>query len=289
MILRTDPAATGLPGSFGHLLRRSSLTHANPGTAVLMQRKTRLAGLRTSALEAAVLVLVCSFAGCATLPPGSVRDPCDHAERFNRAMFEFNTTLDHAVLRPVARGYVRTIPAMVRTGISNFLSNVGYTRTIGNDIFQGRPRDFGRDVARLVLNTTVGLGGLLDPATRVGLVSHDRDFGQTLGKWGVRSGSYLVLPFLGPSDIRDAIGTVPDRFMTVDGYINDAPVSVGLFAIRTLDKRAAALPSDAAIESAYDRYAFVRSAWFQLRDYKVHEGQENYIPELPPLDPDTGK
>lgn len=263
--------------------------NANLGTAVPMQRKTPLAGLRTGAVAAAVLVFACSFAGCATLPPGSVRDPRDHVERFNRAMFKFNTTLDHAVLRPVARGYVRVIPEMVRTGISNFLSNLGYTRTIGNDVFQARARDLGRDVARLVLNTTVGLGGLLDPATRVGLVSHDRDFGQTLGKWGLHTGSYLVLPFLGPSDVRDAIGTVPDRFMTVDGYIHDTSVNVGLFSVRTLDKRAAALPSDAVVESAYDPYAFVRSAWFQLRDYKVHEGQKDYIPELPPLDPDTGK
>lgn len=263
--------------------------HANLGTAISMQRNKLPAGVRNGALMAAVLALLCGFTGCASLPPGSARDPRDHVERFNRAMFEFNTALDHAVLRPVARGYVRTVPAMVRTGISNFLSNLGYTRTIGNDIFQARARDFGRDVARLALNTTVGLGGLLDPATRVGLDRHERDFGQTLGKWGVHTGSYLVLPFLGPSDVRDAVGTVPDRFMTVDGYIHDASMSVGLFSVRTLDKRAQALPSDAAVESAYDPYAFVRSAWFQLRDYKVHEGQKNYIPELPPLDLDTGK
>jgi phospholipid-binding lipoprotein MlaA len=204
-------------------------------------------------------------------------------------MFKFNTTLDHAVLRPVARGYVRTVPAMVRTGISNFLSNLGYTRTIGNDIFQARGRDFVRDVARLAVNTTVGVGGLLDPATRLGLDSHDRDFGQTLGKWGVHTGSYLVLPLLGPSDARDAFGRLPDTFMTVDGYIRDPPVNVGLYSLRTLDERAKALPSDAAVESAYDPYAFVRSAWFQLRDYKVHGEDRNYVPELPPLDPDTGK
>lgn len=240
-------------------------------------------------LVGAMLALLCSFAGCASLPSGSVRDPRDHVERFNRAMFKFNTTLDHAVLRPVARGYVRAIPATVRTGVSNFLGNLAYTKTIGNDIFQARPRDFARDVARLVVNTTLGIGGLLDPASRLGLDKDDRDFGQTLGKWGLHTGSYLVLPFLGPSDVRDAIGTVPDRFMTVDGYIHDASLSVGLFSVRTLDQRAQALPSDATVESAYDPYAFVRSAWFQLRDYKVHEGQKNYIPELPPLDPGTGK
>ncbi|HEX5460517.1 MAG TPA: VacJ family lipoprotein [Steroidobacteraceae bacterium] len=254
-----------------------------------MQLKRPPTALRHGVLVAAMLVLFAGIAGCASLPRGSVRDPRDHVERFNRTMFKLNTTLDHAVLRPVARGYVRAVPAVLRTGIANFLSNLGYTKTIGNDVLQARPRDFARDVARLAVNTTLGLGGLLDPATRLGLASHDRDFGQTLGKWGIRTGSYLVLPFLGPSDVRDAIGTVPDRFMTVDGYLHDAPSSVGLFSLRTLDKRAAALPSDATVESAYDPYAFVRSAWFQLRDYKVHEGRKNYLPELPPLDPGTGK
>jgi len=254
-----------------------------------MQHKRLPTALCHGALVAVMLVLVCSFAGCASLPPGSVRDRRDHVERFNRAMFKFNTTLDHAVLRPVARGYVRVVPATVRTGVSNFLGNLSYTKTIGNDIFQARARDFARDVARLVINTTLGVGGLLDPARRLGLASHDRDFGQTLGEWGVHTGSYLVLPFLGPSDVRDAVGTVPDRFMTVDGYIHDTRWSLGLFSLRTLDTRAQALPSDAAVESAYDPYAFVRSAWFQLRDYKVHEGQKNYIPELPPLDPGPDK
>ncbi len=242
------------------------------------------------AIAAGLLALLYGVTGCATLPPGSVRDSRDHAERFNRAMFKFNTTLDHAVMRPVARGYVRAIPAMVRTGISNFLSNLAYTSTIGNDLFQAHPRDFARDVARLVVNTTVGVGGLLDPATGLGLIKHDRDFGQTLGKWGMPTGSYLVLPLLGPSDVRDAVGTVPDRFMTVEGYIrHDAHLSVGLFSLRALDTRAQALPSDATVSSAYDPYGFVRSAWFQLRDYKVHEGDKNYLPELPPLDPGTGK
>jgi phospholipid-binding lipoprotein MlaA len=233
-----------------------------------------------------MLGLLYGITGCATLPPGSVRDPRDHAERFNRAMFKFNTALDHAVMRPVARSYVRAVPAAVRSGISNFLSNLAYTSTIGNDLFQARPRDFARDVARLVVNTAVGVGGLLDPATSLGLVKHDRDFGQTLGKWGVPTGSYLVLPLLGPSDVRDAAGTVPDRFMTVEGYIrHDAPLSAGLFSLRALDTRANALPSDATVDSAYDPYGFVRSAWFQLRDYKVHEGEKNYLPDLPPLDP----
>jgi phospholipid-binding lipoprotein MlaA len=252
-------------------------------------RLCRRSASRRLALVGATLALVCSFSGCASLPPGSVRDPRDHFERFNRAMFEFNTALDHAVMRPVARAYVRTVPSPMRTGVSNFLSNIHYTDTIGNDIFQGRFRDFARDVARLVVNTTLGIGGLLDPASRLGLVEQERDFGQTLGKWGLHTGSYLVLPLLGPSDIRDAIGRVPDRFMTVDGVVNNTALSSSLFGVGAVDTRANALPSDNVINTAFDPYAFVRSAWFQLRDYKVHEGEKNYIPNLPPLDPESNE
>jgi len=243
--------------------------------------------LRRFVVVAATLVLICSASGCATLPPGSVRDPRDHFERFNRAMFEFNTALDHAVMRPVARAYVERVPGPIRTGVSNFLTNLHYTTTIGNDILQARFRDFAGDVARLVVNTTLGIGGLLDPASALRLARHDRDFGQTLGEWGVHTGSYLVLPLLGPSDVRDAIARVPDRYMTVDGIVNDTTLSLSLFGVGAVDERANALPADNAINSAFDPYAFVRSAWFQLRDYKVHEGEKNYIPNLPPLDPDS--
>lgn len=203
-------------------------------------------------------------------------------------MWKFNTALDHTVMRPVARGYVKAVPPPVRTGISNVLSNLSYTSTVGNDILQGRFRDFARDVARFVVNTTIGIGGLFDPASTLGLVRHQRDFGQTLGRWGVPAGSYLVLPLLGPSDVRDAFGTLPDRFMTVDGNLDDTTLNVSLFSARAVDSRAEALPSDSTIDSAYDSYAFVRSAWFQLRAYRVHEGQRNYVPSLPPLNAGGG-
>lgn len=228
--------------------------------------------------------MIATSSGCASLPPGSVRDPRDHFERFNRAMWKFDTDLDRAVMRPVARGYVTTVPAPLRTGVSNFLGNLAYTSTIGNDLLQGNLRDFGRDLARLIVNTSIGIGGLFDPASTLGLVKHERDFGQTLGIWGVPTGSYLVLPLLGPTDFRDAIGTVLDRFMTVDGYITNTTLNVSLFSARAVNERAEALPEDSTIDSAYDPYAFVRSAWFQLRAYKVHEGQKDYLPSLPPLD-----
>jgi phospholipid-binding lipoprotein MlaA len=228
------------------------------------------ASRRSLATAGAILALACSLVGCASLPEGSKRDPRDHVERFNRSIYKFNTALDHAILRPVARGYVKVTPHPVRTGVSNFFNNLGYTKTIGNDIFQGHFRDFGSDIARLVVNTTVGIGGVFDPATRFGLEKHDRDFGQTLGKWGLPTGSYLVLPLLGPSDVRDGLGLIPDRFMSIEGQISDPVIQAGLTVGDKVNGRANLLPFDKVIDTAYDPYALVRNVWFQRRYHKVH-------------------
>src|SRR5882724_4749664 len=246
-----------------------------------MPKRSMRASHGRLAIAGATLALACGLVGCASLPAGSTRDPRDHAERFNRSMYKFNTTLDHAILRPVARGYVKVTPHPVRTGVSNFFSNLGYTKTIGNDVFQGHFLDFGSDIARFVVNTTVGIGGLFDPATRFGLDKHDRDFGQTLGKWGLPTGTYLMLPLLGPSDVRDAFGLVPDRFMSVEGQINDPVVQAGLAVAGRIDGRAKLLPFDKAIDTAYDPYALVRNVWFQRRDHKVHgdSGREVLLPD----------
>jgi phospholipid-binding lipoprotein MlaA len=224
---------------------------------------------RRLVLAYAVLAVTCGVPGCASLPEGSKRDPRDHLERFNRAIYKFNSALDHAVFRPVARGYVKVMSRPVRTGVSNVFSNLGYPKTIANDIFQGHPVDFGSDIARLVVNTTVGAGGVFDPATRLGLEKHDRDFGQTLGKWGLPTGTYLMLPLLGSSDLRDAVGTVPDRFMSVEGQISDPVLQGGLTVSDKTNARANLLPLDKIIDKAYDPYAFERSVWFQKRAYKV--------------------
>jgi phospholipid-binding lipoprotein MlaA len=228
----------------------------------------------------AISALACGSLGCASLPAGAVRDPRDPIERFNRTVYKFNTALDHAMLRPVARGYVKVTPQPVRTGVTNFLTNLRYTKVIGNDLFQAQFHDFGTDISRLVVNTSVGIGGVFDPATRFGLEKHERDFGQTLGKWGVPTGTYLMLPVLGPSDVRDACGLIPDRFMTIDGQINDTTVLLSLTALGAVDGRAKSLPLDKAFETAYDPYALLRSVWFQRRDYKVRgeSGTEPIVP-----------
>jgi len=160
----------------------------------------------SSGATALVLLALClGLTGCATLPSGKP-DPRDRFERFNRAVFVFNTKLDHALLRPVAREYVKVTPQPIRTAVNNFLTNLAYPTTIVNQFLQGNLNDGVGDTARLLVNTTLGLGGLFDPASGMGLDRHGADFGQTLGKWGAHGGPFLMLPLLGPSTGRDAVG-----------------------------------------------------------------------------------
>jgi phospholipid-binding lipoprotein MlaA len=235
----------------------------------------------------ALLLLNLGLAGCATLPNGKP-DPRDRFERFNRSVYRFNTALDHAVLRPVARAYVSYIPRPVRTSIGNFTSNLAYPIAVANDLFQGKIADGVSDAARIVVNTTIGIGGLFDPASRMGLDRHTQDFGLTLGRWGVGTGPYLMLPLLGPSTVRDTVGLGPDYLLTYEivseNLINNNWVSGGLFVVTVVDKRAGLLDTDKVVDSAYDPYAFVRSAYLQRRDYLLH-GEEN--PETMFPDADT--
>jgi phospholipid-binding lipoprotein MlaA len=223
------------------------------------------------------LLLSVGLAGCATLPNGKA-DPRDRFERVNRSVYKFNTAVDHAVLRPAARAYVKYLPQRVRTSIGNFTGNLAYPTAGANDVFQGKISLGVSDAARIIVNTTIGIGGLFDPATRMGLERHTQDFGLTLGRWHVPSGPYLMLPFFGPSTVRDTIGLVPDYLLTYEivsrNLIRNNWVSGGLFVVSTVDKRAGILDLDKTIDSAYDPYAIVRSAYLQRRDYLVH-GEEN--------------
>jgi len=219
----------------------------------------------------AAFALTSTLGGCATLPSGKP-DPSDRFERANRSVYSFNRALDHAVLRPVARTYVKITPGPVRRSISNFLTNLDYPVTIVNDILQGKIHDGLSDIGRFGVNTVVGIGGLFDPASHWGLEKHDEDFGLTLAKWGVPSGPYLMLPILGPSTVRDAPGRVADRFMSPTAYVNNTGVQVGYFVIKGVNTRARLLDTDPLIDSAYDPYAFVRNAWLQRREYQVRGG-----------------
>jgi phospholipid-binding lipoprotein MlaA len=193
----------------------------------------------------------------------------------NRATYTFNDKLDKAVLRPVARTYRRVTPQFMQTGLRNFMSNLSYPVTMVNDLLQGEFRPFLNDTGRLIVNTTLGIGGLFDPATVAGLDKNDRDFGQTLGKWGLKSGPYLVLPLLGPSDVRDTFGKAGDTVSDPRFYIKNRWWSWGLWTVGKIDDRAQLLPADAALDSAYDPYAFMRNVYLQHRDFKVHGGQSS--------------
>jgi phospholipid-binding lipoprotein MlaA len=214
-----------------------------------------------------------SLGGCATLPPGSKPDPRDRFERANRSVYAFNKAIDHAVLRPVARGYVKITPRPIRRSVTNFFANIDYPITIINDALQGKVRDSLSDVARFGINTVVGVGGLFDPASHWGFEKRDEDFGQTLGKWGVHSGPYLMLPIFGPSTVRDAPAKIIDHFSTPRPYLLNGNADLGLSVVGAVDKRAGLLDTDAMIDNAYDPYAFLRNAWLQRREYQVRDGQ----------------
>lgn len=233
-------------------------------------------------LLSALLLAGLALGGCATTK-GDRPDPRDPFERVNRATFAFNEAVDRAVARPVARAYRRALPQPVQTGVSNFFDNLQQPAVMINDLLQGKPRAAVNDFGRLLLNTTLGLGGLLDPASAAGLDRNDEDFGQTLGKWGVGPGPYLMVPLFGPYTLRDGIGTVADEFADPLLYVEDDGARYGLYALRALDRRVRLLELEPALDRAFDRYAVIRSAYLQRRAYLVSDGE---LPDEEPLEED---
>ncbi|TLY80927.1 MAG: VacJ family lipoprotein [Gammaproteobacteria bacterium] len=223
--------------------------------------------LRVSTLSLAFLLLC----GCAS-QAGTKRDPRDPWEPMNRATYRFNDKFDRAIAKPVARSYRRVTPQFVQTGVSNFLDNLQYPVVMVNDLLQGQFTPFAQDTGRLLLNTTLGIGGLFDPASAAGLDKNDREFGQTFGKWGIKPGPYLVIPFLGPSDVRDGFGLVANTYADPRVYINNDAVKYGLWVVHAVDIRAHLLDVEGAMQGAYDPYAFVRNAYLERRQFKVTGG-----------------
>lgn len=217
---------------------------------------------------------MCSLAlsGCVSSQKIVTPDPRDPFESLNRSTYAFNEGLDRALVKPVAQTYQRVTPKPVQTGVSNFFSNAKYPVTLANNILQGKLGHALNDTARLLLNSTLGLGGLLDPATSIGLERHDEDFGQTLGKWGVPPGPYLMLPFLGPYTLRDGIGSVADDFAEPRGYVTDSVARWSLWAGDKLERRVRLLDADSVLERTGDPYAFIRSAYLQRREFQVKDG-----------------
>lgn len=239
------------------------------------------ASLRTRTILVASLICVI-LAGCATRPgnPGGVspqkRDPFAPA---NREIYRFNMLLDAAVLRPIAKGYSRVTPQPVQNSVSNFFSNLDMPVTIINDLLQLKPLDAVRDTGRFLVNSTVGFAGLFDPASDWGMPAHSEDFGITLARWGVPSGPYLQIPFLGPSDLRDAASMYVDYFGSASYWSNWQPrTRNGLYALRAVNTRAGYLNVDQMLEQSYDPYALMRSIYFQHRDQTIQQNLPNYNP-----------
>jgi phospholipid-binding lipoprotein MlaA len=224
-------------------------------------------------------LLLAMLGGCATTNMGTPGDPL---ERMNRGTHRFNTAVDNAVLRPVAVAYREHMPDGVRTGVNNFLENLAYPTTIVNNLLQLKIKDTLSDIGRFALNSTIGIGGLFDPATRFGIPKNDEDFGQTLGRWGVPAGPYLVLPFFGPSTMRDGPAIYVDwqTDLRVGDQVDPA-VEWTLIGVSLVNRRAQYLEFDETWQGTYDPYAFIRDAWLQRREYRVRDGN---VPDVDPLE-----
>ncbi|HUK05741.1 MAG TPA: VacJ family lipoprotein [Burkholderiales bacterium] len=217
-----------------------------------------------------VALLLGGAAGCATT---GITDPRDPLEGFNRAMFSFNEGFDQAIGKPVATAYRDVLPDPVRTWVRNFFANLGDLWIGLNNLLQGKPADTVTDWARFAFNSTLGVFGINDVASSIGLEKHDEDFGQTLGRWGLDDGAYLVWPFLGSSSIRDTVGLIPDSYADLVVRHKPGGVAAAAWLLRATGKRADLLDASRILEeAALDKYVFMRDAYLQRRRSQVYDG-----------------
>lgn len=225
------------------------------------------------------LIVIIGFifiTGCATnkIPT----DPSDPYEHFNRRVFAFNTALDRAFFRPVAKFYDIVLPWQVKKSVYNVYHNIGDITSAANELLQ---LDFPQaisDLARVAINTTLGFGGIFDVATHLGIERDVEDFGLTLAHWGSRDTPYVVLPFLGPSTIRDAVGLPINYFLLSPwGYLHSSVWTYSSTALYFVERRASLLIGDKVVEQAFDPYIFVRDAYLQRREYLIDENNEHHV------------
>jgi phospholipid-binding lipoprotein MlaA len=220
-------------------------------------------------------LLALTITGCASGPDTHPRDPF---EPFNRQVSAVNDAVDGAVLKPVATAYTQVTPDLVRTGVSNFFRNLGDAWSFVNATLQLRPREAAENALRFGVNSLWGLGGLLDIASEIGLERTTLDFGQTLGRWGVPSGPYLVLPLFGPSSVRDAAGfTIEAQGDLVQGLAH-VPTRNSLYALRAVETRANLLRASAMLDgAALDKYSFTRDIYLQRRESQIEDLKDKGI------------
>ncbi len=228
-------------------------------------------------------LLVCTgllLAGCATAPGANPRDPW---EPMNRGVFEFNQAFDEVAFKPVAVAYKTATPRLVRAGVTNFFNNLGDGWSLFNNILQGKLQASVETYFRITVNTILGIGGVFDIATEIGVETHTEDFGQTLGLWGLPTGPYLVLPFFGPSNVRDALATPADTFGYPVTLVKPVALRNSLAALNAVDKRANYLRAGEMLdESALDKYVFSRDVFLQKRRNDIYDGSPPPEEEAPP-------
>ena len=232
---------------------------------------------RLTARTGLALATAALMAGCAQVPNPAPNDPW---ESYNRSMYRFNDTVDRAVLKPIATGYETITPQPVRTCIHNIFSNLGDVWSGVNSLLQGRGRDFVDTLGRVLFNSTMGLGGCIDVASMNGARKIPNDFGMTLGVWGFDAGPYMVLPFLGPSTVRDGVGTAVTLTAPVTPTaavfaIDNVPVRNSLLGLYVVDTRADLLEADRLVDQiALDKYSFIRDAYLQRRKSMLDSRQQ---------------
>ena len=226
------------------------------------------------------VVLFAAFSAALCIAGSAVAQVSDPFEPVNRAIFGFNDALDRNVLKPIAQGYVNVVPSLIRRGVSNVFGNLSDAFSAVNNALQGKREPLGNDLGRVLVNSTFGLGGIFDIASEAGIEKYDEDFGQTLGWWGLGPGPYLVIPILGPSNIRDATGLAFHAYVDPITQIESDGVMWGVIGLRAIDTRATLLGTEDLVSgAALDKYTFTRSAYMQRRKNLVYDGK-------PPKDED---
>ena len=238
-----------------------------------------IAMVRRVCVLLAAFVSIAVMSGCATtLPEGHVLDSRDPYESYNRSMFEFNTRVDEAVITPFAQAYQSGVPKPIRTGVSNFFGNLSDLVSTVHHLLQAEGSKAGQSAGRVLVNTTVGILGLLDPATEMGILKVSKeDFGQTFGRWGAEPGAYIVLPIFGPSTTRDTLGTALDLAADPIGPLLDMSTTwrYAVRGVRIVDTRAGLLELDPMLDNlSFDRYMAARDAFLARRQQQVSNGAD---------------
>jgi phospholipid-binding lipoprotein MlaA len=222
------------------------------------------------------------FTGCASTQQSERVAKIDPFEPMNRAIFSFNEKADEYVIKPVAEAYKFVLPEFVRTGVTNFFGNINDVLIAANNLLQGKPANAANDIGRFLINSTIGILGLFDVATDMGLDKNREDFGQTLGVWGVPDGPYVVLPFFGASNVRDTAGFVVD--IETDFILNSDKLNrdqkIGSTVLRIVNLRANLLDAGQLLDdAAFDKYSFLRDGYLQRRRNQIYDGNPPPVKE----------